>query len=575
MSDHDTVGDVPGTDGLIALPAPGYDLGEMIGRGGMGEVLRAHDRRIDREIAIKRMRTAPNPGAVARFLREARIQARLDHPAIVPVHDIGVDDQGRPFFTMKQITGTTLAKRLEEGYARNRLLRAFVDVCQAIAYAHERGIVHRDLKPANIMLGDYGEVYVLDWGIARVLDGAPEPASAPTGEAIDTATRAGDVLGTPGFMAPEQVRGEAAGPASDVYALGAILFEILTLEELHPRGPAAFETTLGKPQQSPQARVPDERIAPELDAACFAALAEASSERPTARQLAERIQRYVDGDRDLERRHQLALSELAIARTAFEAKDPEEHAHAIQAAGRALALEPKNLEAAAIIASLALEPSGEQPKELVAELAQQESDYGRRHARTTAAAVASVLALGLVTPFMEIRNWTTWAIVVVSLAAASASILVIARKRYLPAPFVLIVAGVVAVAVSRIAGVFMLTPVIIAGSVEAICGNKWVRDRRLVIYGWLALVTFAPLVLERFGVFHPSVTLDANGLCTLSPVFRGRGTIDAVILLGANFALLITLANFAIATNRQIALARDELRAQAWHLEQLLPTKIR
>jgi serine/threonine protein kinase len=153
-----------------------YRFGEVIGVGGMGEVVLAHDEHIDRDVAVKRIRSAvPSPEQRARFVREARVQGGLEHPAVVPVHDLAVDRDGRPFFVMKRLTGTTLLALLQrlrtgdedESAARRSMLRAFVDVCLAIEFAHSRGIVHRDLKPANIMLGDFGEVYVLDWGVAR------------------------------------------------------------------------------------------------------------------------------------------------------------------------------------------------------------------------------------------------------------------------------------------------------------------------------------------------------------------------------------------------------------------------
>src|SRR3954468_18054161 len=229
------------------LPPPGYQLGGLIGKGGMGEVIAAQDQRIGREVAFKRMRAVHASGdALARFLREARIQARLDHPAIVPVYELGKDAEGRPYFTMKRLAGKTLTHHLaEKDTPRQRLLRAFTDVCLAIELAHSRGVIHRDLKPSNIMLGDFGEVYVLDWGVARVMGGRKRrPTGAMQADDIDSIdgeqTMTGDMLGTPGYMAPEQMRGEEnIGPAVDVYALGAILFEILTHEPLHPRGHAA------------------------------------------------------------------------------------------------------------------------------------------------------------------------------------------------------------------------------------------------------------------------------------------------------------------------------------------------
>src|SRR3954471_17945738 len=182
----------------------GYTVGEMIGRGGMGEVLLAHDEVIGREVAIKRMRRAdPDPDAETRFVREAKIQARLQHPSIVPVHELGRDADGRPYFTMKRLAGVTLHQLL--GGPRQRLLRAFADVCLAVEFAHEHGVIHRDIKPTNIMLGDFGEVYVLDWGVARVLDedgsGHPSVRDIIT---VEGETQVGAVMGTPGYMAPEQ-----------------------------------------------------------------------------------------------------------------------------------------------------------------------------------------------------------------------------------------------------------------------------------------------------------------------------------------------------------------------------------
>src|SRR5690349_12150007 len=193
-----------------ALLPDRYALGTSLGVGGMGEVLVATDKQIEREVAIKRMRIAPTPDAVARFVREAKIQGRLDHPAIVPVHELANDADGRPFFVMKRLTGTTLAEILAKPgmHTRQKLLRAFADVCLAIEFAHARGVIHRDLKPANIMLGEFGEVYVLDWGVARVV-GEPDDVEASTSDTPPAdATEAGAILGTPGYIAPELLRGE-------------------------------------------------------------------------------------------------------------------------------------------------------------------------------------------------------------------------------------------------------------------------------------------------------------------------------------------------------------------------------
>src|SRR5437868_3599967 len=197
-----------------AVLAGRYRLGRRIGKGGMGEVIAARDEQVGRDVAIKRMRAAaPGDRAIRRFLREASIQGRLEHPAIVPVHELGRDDDGLPFFVMKKLSGTTLGKILPDAEARarvglQRLLRAFSEVCLAIELAHVRGIVHRDLKPENILLGDFGEVYILDWGVAKIIgeDDDGEFADLHSDSGMH-ATRAGTAIGTPGYMAPEQAEG--------------------------------------------------------------------------------------------------------------------------------------------------------------------------------------------------------------------------------------------------------------------------------------------------------------------------------------------------------------------------------
>ncbi|HET9627501.1 MAG TPA: serine/threonine-protein kinase, partial [Kofleriaceae bacterium] len=307
-----------------------YELRALLGRGGMGEVLLAEDHWIGREVAVKRMRrTAPDLDAERRFLREAKIQARLQHPAVVPVHDMGRDPDGRPYFTMKRLTGDTLHDLLDQ--PQQRLLRAFAEVCLAIEFAHEHGVIHRDIKPSNIMLGKFGEVYVLDWGVARVVgDGSANPSIQDIAN-MDGETQVGDVMGTPGYMAPEQALGYQMSSAVDVYALGCVLFEILTGEPLHPRGAAGAANAIAQPTVAPSTRRPERTIAPELDAACVAALAEDPAARPSARQLAERIQDYLDGDRDLERRRVLAAAQVAEARAALASGDPAARAHAVHA----------------------------------------------------------------------------------------------------------------------------------------------------------------------------------------------------------------------------------------------------
>ncbi len=216
-------------------------------RGGLGEVLAARQEELGRLVALKRIRPERlHEAARRRFLREAEITAGLQHPGIVPIYGLGHDDQG-PFYTMPLIDGQTLQEAIDafhgdqslgrvsgQGSLRFReLIQKFTTVCDTVAYAHDQGIVHRDLKPSNIMLGRYGETLVMDWGLAKhfgledpdheqQIDG-PSPAPSP-----DALTATGAVLGTPQYMSPEQAKGLPAGPASDVFNLGLILYAILT-----------------------------------------------------------------------------------------------------------------------------------------------------------------------------------------------------------------------------------------------------------------------------------------------------------------------------------------------------------
>jgi serine/threonine protein kinase len=196
------------------LGATPYELGAPIARGGMGTVYRARDRRLERDVALKVMNApAPTPGEVERMRNEARILARLEHPGIVPVHDLGLLPDGRLFYVMKLVRGRRLDKAMEAQPLHVRL-RTFGRICEAVAFTHAQGIVHRDLKPENVMVGPFGEVLVLDWGVAKILTG-----TSPTADLHGT------VLGTPGYMSPEQARGETEriDERTDVYALGAIL----------------------------------------------------------------------------------------------------------------------------------------------------------------------------------------------------------------------------------------------------------------------------------------------------------------------------------------------------------------
>jgi len=225
-------------------PDERYEVLGALGAGGMGEVRRVLDHGLRRNVAMKVALHQDAPEQVARFVEEAQVAAQLQHPGIVPVHELGRLPDGRAYFTMKEIEGVTLSEAIRDlhrasrggswvagvlGWSFRGLVEVFRRICETMAYAHARGVVHRDLKPANIMLGPWGEVLVLDWGLAKVGRSARPVETARTDDS-GLKTRAGMVAGTPGFMPPEQASGQvdAVVPASDVYSLGVLLYLLLS-----------------------------------------------------------------------------------------------------------------------------------------------------------------------------------------------------------------------------------------------------------------------------------------------------------------------------------------------------------
>ena len=280
-----------------------YRLLEELGRGGMGAVYLADDTVLGRRVALKVVATGvSDPAAAERMLREARIIARLEHPGIVPVHDAGALPDGRVFYAMKRVDGSRLDALAPDMPLAERL-RVFQRVCDAVAFAHAHGVVHRDLKPENVMVGAFGEVLVMDWGIARLLESAADdPSARPPGS---RGTAAGSVLGTLSYMAPEQAAGAAAvGPAADVYALGGILYYLLALRAPFEGESAEARVRDGGAGSAPP---PPSRVAAGVPAALESAVLRAMAIEPgaryaTAEELSAEVSRYLDGERVLAHR---------------------------------------------------------------------------------------------------------------------------------------------------------------------------------------------------------------------------------------------------------------------------------
>jgi hypothetical protein len=302
----------PGDAPQVPPDTPRYRFEALLGRGGMGEVWRGRDTLLGREVALKvlRERVFADGGARARFEEEARHVGRVEHPSIVPVYDLGELPDGRPFFAMRLVHGQTLEQLLaarEPAEDLPRWVRVFELICDAVAFAHARGVIHRDLKPSNVMLGEFGEVLVMDWGIAKALAARAQPAQVPPTPTLPSPSRGGaetgaegpetlpgQARGTPAFMPPEQAKGEAGrvGKASDVFGLGGILCVTLT-------GQPPFT----RPGQAPAgdleeafARLDGCGAGAELIGLAKACLAPAPGARPAdAAEVAGRLKRYRDG----------------------------------------------------------------------------------------------------------------------------------------------------------------------------------------------------------------------------------------------------------------------------------------
>ncbi len=290
-----------------------YTLTRLHARGGIGQVWLARDVDLGRDVALKELRPecTNNPVVWSRFMEEAKITGQLEHPNIVPVHELVRAEEGRqPFYTMRFVKGRTLSEAIQDYHRRSAegeagtlefrsLLGAFLGVCNAIAYAHSRGVIHRDLKPQNVVLGDYGEVIVLDWGLAKLVERPEEtltPAVAVAHEADRVETVQGQVLGTPAYMSPEQAEGrwDRVDRRTDIYGLGAILYEILA-GRMPFDGDGTAEV-LRKVANEPPAppRCVCSAVPPALEAVCLKALAKGPADRySSARDLADEVRHYL------------------------------------------------------------------------------------------------------------------------------------------------------------------------------------------------------------------------------------------------------------------------------------------
>ncbi len=301
-----------------------YAVKREIAHGGMGSILEVWEGDLGRNLAMKVIRTQSegpagtpvDPAVLQRFLDEAQVTAQLSHPGVVPVHELSVDDAGRVYFTMPLVRGHDLervfadVRRGEAGWSQERVLALLLKACETMAYAHSRGVIHRDLKPANVMVGEFGEVYVMDWGLARfqrVASGNDRGVpAAPAADRIGLdrgpvdLTMAGAVVGTPAYMSPEQARGEALDARSDVYAMGAILYTLLSGKAPYvpAHGTASPAQIVGSILRGPPSPVSQQApgVAPELAAIAEKAMNRAREERyPDMQAMAADLGAFLEG----------------------------------------------------------------------------------------------------------------------------------------------------------------------------------------------------------------------------------------------------------------------------------------
>jgi serine/threonine-protein kinase len=575
---------------LRALRAFGdrYAHGRLLGEGGMGEVRLAHDEVVGRDVAVKTLRPAIAREGEGRFLREARVQGQLEHPTVVPVYDVGATEDGRLFFTMKRVRGDALDALLEriadgdddvaQRFPTRRLLSAFAQLCLAVEYAHSRGVLHRDLKPGNVMLGAFGEVHLLDWGLAKVTGQAePRPGAARpilASASGDHATLDGAVLGTPGYMAPEQAMGEldALDERTDVYALGAILYEIVALESLH-RGLTAegrIASTLRGPDPPIDARPSAANVPPELLDLVRRATALRREDRiPTARELGAAVERWLDGERDELRRRELARGHLDRARAL--AADAGRHLDALREIGRALALDPTDGGALELLQRLLADVPDAVPPAARATLDELDRERVASMLRVARVRAYAWVAAAPLYILMGVTSWARMAVALGLVLANAALAFAVRAERRTDAAAVYGSLGLSTACVatqSFLFGPLFLAPVfaITNAMTYALAGDRRLRATAIAV----SIAAFAlPLAASLAGLEPTYYAVEGGALVVRSSMITIAHGPTIAILVASLAATTVSPSLMVGRYSERLAAAEKRIALQAWHLRQI------
>ena len=552
----DDRGDTVAVEVLPAAATGRYAMGARLGEGGMGDVDEATDTVLHREVAIKALKEARagDPRLRAQFIAEARAQARLEHPSIIPVYDLVAGDDGRPRFAMRKTQGQTLADILaalreeqpatHEHYSQRARLEIFIRVCLALEYAHGRGIVHLDVKPSNIMVGDFGDVYVLDWGGA---------ASSEAGRAM---------VASPGYTAPEIASDSTAvSPAADIYGLGCLLFELLTLEQR-----AEHEGV------DPSTLRPN--IAPELDVVCMRATQTQPDARfASARELATAIEAFLDGVRDDELRKTLSAEHAQAAADLKEDDALSARREAMREVGAALALDPTNEDALRILLDLAESEPAETPKEVEAQV---EASSRAANRRVAWAAAAGYLGFLLTAPvFTWVGVLDLQPLLLYYGLTLLAALLAVATSRsgtqQLVVPCFLVSSAAIFATVELFGPLFG-TPMFIAincATFAVVLRGRWVYLAYAVGLG----VVLIPPLLQAAGAWAPGYTSRGHDLVILASAISLD--LDAILPLALMMNAVTLLLGMLGVRAAYASVRRVERRLfmQTWHIRQIVPAE--